>query len=1131
LKKILTALSLILVCSIVFTASGTIEGCHAQLSMSDMTAGYKTDRIIGKYTDPDTGAEEYIPVNANDVIEFGYSPFAGSEKKIYFKCYNGTDGSISEMEYIQPDYIRHICSEPDGELAANAGRDWGIKRISSDSFAQKLSEKLANRKDSITVAVVDTGTDLKHSLLRGRLVKGYDFVDGDNDPSNKNNDEEHGTHVSGIIAASSPDNVKIMPVRVLDNDGGYDYDISQGILYAVKSGADVINLSLGGPGYSPLMDIAINYALSKNIIIVASAGNDALDTKTMFPAQKKEIIVVSAANKDDDIALFSNYGDSVDVCAPGEDIYSSVPGDKYISADGTSMSAPFVSSICAMLKLEDNGRSIADVENILKTYTDDIGTPGWDKAFGEGIINMDSYFSEKSDFRLISPTKKSSYCDGVSVKYFVKNKVGATVSFYIDNSLRKKIVVKKDGYDTQTVNLKGVREGEHTLRVELTTADGIKSTESIGITKLVYNTSFELLDINNERVEGPLVYLYWMKDGRSGYLEVEDKKIQDNIVYMNLDMDSLLDKYDKIIATASSDHYHSDNLDAPIYIKNIVSAGRKTFSPNSVQSIRVYEEIPFDLYGDRFSIPHNQVMVTPFIDGHYINMILPIAKNYPGSSEFYIEQGAHKVTVMTPNYKSVVQLDGYGLNEVLLSERKNTKITVVGIKGTNGDDDKNKFFYHIQKRGILNITVLNGYTNEEDRSEYVGDGNYVATMYREVDGNIVCFKRYFSLDAAKSRRFNLLAGGLITNKFIVDYSGSAMNVYLYFQDSYDNIVHNFSLKHGDGSIRLEPGVILKGKGNSFIGSVIQANIPGIDAYGYTFSGQNIPDGDYTLQVKLESPIPIYKSQLTDMPVKIKGGRFVLPKSNSKPQAVEQTVLATVNKFDTVVLNLKDLFKDADTDKLYYRVNKGYVHNDMFYLETSNVGIQEVKITALDYKGGSAAIQLYVLSTDGLIFCLPEPGQDELISLNGASVDVVGELLDAYNNNLIISKIADSYGQSITREEFCELLMNFYYQAGGKEITKLLKNPFKDTKNPDVLKLYSIGAIKGAGAGRFAPKDSITYLQATDAIAAVVKYLKPDADLKNSGDKIDPKAPVSRESALVMVNRTYNEFFKVNDKER
>lgn len=329
MKKLIITFTWVFVCAIVFSSSSHFK-MHEQVTFSELTENHQTDRIIGKYSDPVTGKTEYKAVEAKDVIEFTSLPDADG-KRIYFKCRNAADDTILEMEYLQPDYIRHICSELAGGTSSNVSQGWGVERISSDKFSEKLSQQLKASKDTVTVAVVDTGTDLNHSFLRDRLVKGYDFVDDDEDPANTDDEEVHGTHVSGIIAASTPDNVKIMPVRVLSIDGGYDYDIARGILFAVQNGATVINLSLGGPKYSPFMDIAINYALSKDIIVVAAAGNDALDTKTMFPAQKQEIIVVSAANKVDDIALFSNYGDSVDICAPGDDIFSSVPGDKYAS--------------------------------------------------------------------------------------------------------------------------------------------------------------------------------------------------------------------------------------------------------------------------------------------------------------------------------------------------------------------------------------------------------------------------------------------------------------------------------------------------------------------------------------------------------------------------------------------------------------------------------------------------------------------------------------------------------------------------------------------------------------------------------------------------------------------------------
>ncbi len=184
----------------------------------------------------------------------------------------------------------------------------------------------------------------------------------------------------------------------------------------------------------------------------------------------------------------------------------------------------------------------------------------------------------------------------------------------------------------------------------------------------------------------------------------------------------------------------------------------------------------------------------------------------------------------------------------------------------------------------------------------------------------------------------------------------------------------------------------------------------------------------------------------------------MPKSNSAPRVMEEVVVVSVDKYETVDIDLKSLFKDTDGDRLYYKVNKGYVQNDKYYLETSNVGIQEVEITATDYKSESANLKLFVLVNDGLIFYLPEPDKAETISLNGASISAVDELLDTYNNHLIIPRLAGSYVQNTTREEFCELIMRFYYEAGGEEISKLPKNPFKDTKSPDVLKAYSIGDI-------------------------------------------------------------------------
>lgn len=192
-----------------------------------------------------------------------------------------------------------------------------------------------------------------HSFLKERITSvGIDYVDGD---YNSEDENSHGTHVAGTVVDCTPGlNVKILPVRVLNKQGcGYFSIISLGIRYAALRGADVINLSLGGRG-NDVVDSAVRYAVNCGCTVVAAAGNDNNSTSFYSPAHLEECIVVSALDKNQGKADFSNYGDSVDVAAPGVEIVSCVPEFKLwglISVDGqesksgTSMVAPHISSI------------------------------------------------------------------------------------------------------------------------------------------------------------------------------------------------------------------------------------------------------------------------------------------------------------------------------------------------------------------------------------------------------------------------------------------------------------------------------------------------------------------------------------------------------------------------------------------------------------------------------------------------------------------------------------------------------------------------------------------------------------------------------------------------------------------
>lgn len=223
----------------------------------------------------------------------------------------------------------------------------------------------------------------------------YDLNDigyGNGNPQAIGEDESHGTHVAGIIAAERnnglgadgvANNVQIMSIRAVPNGDEYDKDIARGIRYAVDNGASIINASFG-KAFSPNSEWvydAIKYAADHDVLIVKAAGNDALDLDEpenhYYPNDYKQtgmeivdnVITVGALNESygsEMIASFSNYGaQNVDVFAPGGDIYSTMPGDKYDFNSGTSMAAPAVSGIAALIRSYYPKLSAAEVKKII----------------------------------------------------------------------------------------------------------------------------------------------------------------------------------------------------------------------------------------------------------------------------------------------------------------------------------------------------------------------------------------------------------------------------------------------------------------------------------------------------------------------------------------------------------------------------------------------------------------------------------------------------------------------------------------------------------------------------------------------------------------------------------------------
>lgn len=321
-----------------------------------------------------------------------------------------------DVEYIEPNYIYKISpltTEETISLATDAkyGDQWGLKntgrnsggwfssgRAGEDVNAEKAWEISKGSRD-VVVAVIDTGVDHSHKDLKNQMwtnsaelngkdgvdddgngfvddVYGYDFVNNDGDPMD---DHAHGTHCAGVIGASHDGdgvmgvmaNVKIMGLKFLSRSGsGETIDAIRSIEYAIQMGADVMSNSWGGGEESQALKEAIEKANEAGIIFVAAAGNSSAnnDRTASFPANYDvpNVISVGAMGGNGKKASFSNYGaSSVHVFAPGVNILSTTPNNKFQKMSGTSMAAPFVSGLMGLLKSEAPNMSPAEAREVL----------------------------------------------------------------------------------------------------------------------------------------------------------------------------------------------------------------------------------------------------------------------------------------------------------------------------------------------------------------------------------------------------------------------------------------------------------------------------------------------------------------------------------------------------------------------------------------------------------------------------------------------------------------------------------------------------------------------------------------------------------------------------------------------
>jgi hypothetical protein len=247
---------------------------------------------------------------------------------------------------------------------------WQIKKFDIEKY-WKYSEG-----EGVTVAVIDTGCDLDHEDIKPNIVNGYNFINPGKDPQDDNG---HGTHVAGTIAAINngigmvglAPKAKIMPVKVLSGNGsGPNKAVSDGIVWSVDNGADIIAMSLGSPHPAHQLEKAIEYAKLKKVTVFCAAGNSGIESGIQYPAKYNNTVSIGAIGEDLNICEFSCCGEELDFLAPGQNIISSVPGNRYASMTGTSMANPFAVGCAALLLSYSRKEKFSNIDNKLECSDD-----------------------------------------------------------------------------------------------------------------------------------------------------------------------------------------------------------------------------------------------------------------------------------------------------------------------------------------------------------------------------------------------------------------------------------------------------------------------------------------------------------------------------------------------------------------------------------------------------------------------------------------------------------------------------------------------------------------------------------------------------------------------------------------
>lgn len=1014
-------------------------------------------------------------------------------------------------QYLEPDLVKHVNESIDGVTPGNvdavtAGDEIGLNR---------LREVVKDSAQAITVAVLDTGVDIAHPWFQGRIVAPYNAANDGNDPSDE---KGHGTHIAGIIAQNTPENIKIMPVKVFTDEGDApDSIIVKGIDYAVKHGANVINLSLGGYGTTSYLDKAIDYAVSQGVTVVASAGNDAKDVSHYYPAAFPEVITVGATGTNGDLLFFSNTGDAIDVCAPGEKIVSAAPDNGTDSRSGTSMASPFVACAAAMLLLENPARTPAELEGIIRNNSCDLGSPGKDKLFGYGEVSFENY-ETNIDFYMIETGRASAPNEekfNISLSYYTGSRV-SRLDILMDGIKVNEAPSITAGEKRINLDIRNLAVGTHMLEVQPVLSDGsqlLSYRRSFVISD--YNVRIKVYDAGNRLVSNPSIDVLGFSSDDKNVSRLDAAPVVADGVWMaNLDFERLSRTYDKIRCSVRStpDGVRSE---IPLYLRITGTTGEKIFESSECNAVGFTSEDP--------------------VSGCTVETRI-LGESLDGFGDVEVWGSNVYVAGISTADISFVTVDGPLYAGVLYYDVADLWLDVYSYSGglrPKADENTGSWYYSGSLNDADNIMDLTS-SNQiklnirtdltvSEPAQYIllniPTGDSVLNILNGQAGTVSAMPGIYDLFFLTKRdlKYGRVALDGFFKSFYESVKGSGLNYSFgksiedrFIYDSARKVIlHKWVDEYGNGYT-----VVVQGPGGNdfcmpilsltdYKGGVIGINGTDVmDAgdyiHGYSLAG--VPDGVYRASFINKSEAMAYPVKPSWTMITVKNGEVYNP-GNTSPVAYSDYI-SEIWPGDLFVYDLNEEFSDEEQDELEFSASSGWIVDGMFFYRDLIGQDADITITAYDGAGGTASFTHAIRVTDRAAAednYAPNPDIDSI----GAASWAVPFVKNAILAGIVPADLLDSYQSSITRQEFSALIVKMAETFLG-EITPIPGVSFKDTSDENVLKAASVKFLAGSN-GYFSPDEDLSRQQFCVIVYQAIKVIRPDLG------KPVPNAPQFRDA--------------------